>query len=408
VVLVGFVAVLHARLAGGDARHGALLPHRHARNGYDILFFWVARETMLSLALLGKAPYHTVYLHGLIRNEHGEKISKSMPDAWKYDPLYIIEEYGTDALRYTLTTSSSPGNDMNLDPRRLEGARNFANKLWQVTRFILMNVADADLSGLGNLAGLKLELEDRWILSRLHRLTGDVFLLMEDHQYGEAGRRVRDFLWDEFCDWYIEAAKVRLHGAVGDKAAPCAVLLTVLETALRLLHPFMPFVTEAIWQALPPSARSSDALIIAPWPQADTAYLDDAAEAQMALLMELVRGIATCAPSTTWNPASASRRRWRRGGRRRRWNPAATCSRCWPAWTATGWTSWRAQNRWRSRRRWWWATRRRTCRWPGWWTLTRNARVCRRRSMDWKDASPAVGAAGRRLRAESASSRGGR
>ncbi len=259
--------------------------------GYDILFFWVARETMLSLALLGKAPYHTVYLHGLIRNEHGEKISKSMPDAWKYDPLYIIEEYGTDALRYTLTTSSSPGNDMNLDPRRLEGARNFANKLWQVTRFILMNVADADLSGLGNLAGLKLELEDRWILSRLHRLTGDVFLLMEDHQYGEAGRRVRDFLWDEFCDWYIEAAKVRLHGAVGDKAAPCAVLLTVLETALRLLHPFMPFVTEAIWQALPPSARSSDALIIAPWPQADTAYLDDAAEAQMALLMELVRGI---------------------------------------------------------------------------------------------------------------------
>ena len=259
--------------------------------GYDILFFWVARETMLSLELMGCVPYRWVYLHGLIRNEHGQKISKSMPDAWKYDPLYIIEEYGADALRYTLTTSSTPGNDMNLDMRRIEGARNFANKIWQATRFILMNLKDADLSGLQNLTGLNLLLEDRWILSRLHRLTGEAFELMEAHQYGEAGRRVRDFLWDEFCDWYIEAAKVRLYDDAADKTAPLAVLLTVLEQSLRLLHPFMPYVTEALWQALPALAKEGEALIIAPWPLQDPARLDDEAEAQMAVLMELIRGI---------------------------------------------------------------------------------------------------------------------
>jgi len=257
--------------------------------GYDILFFWVARETMLSMALLEQAPYSTVYLHGLIRNERGEKISKSMPDAWKYDPLYIIDEYGTDALRYTLSTSSTPGNDMNLDPRRLEGARNFANKIWQAARFILMNVKDADLSGVESLTGL--ELEDRWILSRVERLTGDVFALMETQQYGEAGRRVRDFLWDEFCDWYIEASKVRLYAEDANKDTPRIVLLTVLERALRLLHPFMPFVTEALWQALPEFVRQGEALIIAPWPMQDAALLDDEAETQMALLMDLIRGI---------------------------------------------------------------------------------------------------------------------
>ena len=266
-------------------------PNDVRETGYDILFFWVARETMLSLALLGKAPYAHVYLHGLIRNERGEKISKSMPDAWKYDPLYIIEEYGTDALRYTLATSSTPGNDMNLDMRRIEGARNFANKLWQAGRFILGNLKDTDLSGLQNLTGLNLLLEDRWILSRLHRLTGEVGELMDTFQYGEAGRRVRDFLWDEFCDWYIEGAKVRLYDDAADKGTPLAVLLTVLEHSLRLLHPFMPYVTEALWQALPAEVRQGNALIVAAWPEADPARLDDAAEAQMAVLMELVRGI---------------------------------------------------------------------------------------------------------------------
>ncbi len=258
--------------------------------GYDILFFWVARETMLSLALMGRVPYATVYLHGLVRNERGEKISKSMPDAWKYDPLYIIEEYGTDALRYTLSTSSTPGNDMNLDTRRLEGARNFANKLWQAARFILMNQANT-FTPLAEIDPQHLTLADRWILSRLNRLTDSVFKLMETQQYGEAGRSIRNFIWDEFCDWYIEASKVRLYDSDGDKTTPRAVLMTVLEQSLRLLHPFMPFVTEAIWQALPEAAKEGEALIIAPWPLPQSAWDDPESETRMALLMELIRGI---------------------------------------------------------------------------------------------------------------------
>ncbi|MCU0521267.1 MAG: valine--tRNA ligase [Anaerolineae bacterium] len=259
--------------------------------GYDILFFWVARETMLSLELMGRAPYRTVYLHGLIRNEHGEKISKSMPDAWKYDPLYIVEEYGSDALRYTLATSSTAGNDMNLDPRRIEGARNFANKIWQATRFILMNLDGAPVQSLEALDRARLTLADRWILSRIQRLTADVTHLMDEYQYGEAGRQVRDFLWDEFCDWYIEAAKARLYGEGADRSTPRAVLVAALEQAVRLLHPFMPFVTEAIWQALPEGSKRGPALIVARWPAADPAWLDPDAEREMAILIDLVQGI---------------------------------------------------------------------------------------------------------------------
>ncbi len=260
--------------------------------GYDILFFWVARETMLSLALTGQVPYPVVYLHGLIRNEKGQKISKSMPDAWRYDPLYIIEEYGTDALRYTLVTSATPGNDINLDQRRLVGARNFANKLWQVGRFILMNLEEGEAAPrLEEVDEAALLLEDRWILSRLHHLTEAVTALIEAYQYGEAGRRIRDFLWDEFCDWYVEATKIRLYDEAADKRTPRAVLLHVFERALRLLHPYMPFVTEALWQALPAEAKEGEALIVARWPQADPARYDEAAEAGMALLMEIVRGI---------------------------------------------------------------------------------------------------------------------
>jgi valyl-tRNA synthetase len=265
-------------------------PNDLRETGYDILFFWVARETMLSLALLGKAPYRNVYLHGLIRNERGEKVSKSMPDASKYDPLYIIEEYGTDALRYTLTTSSTPGNDMNLDPRRWEGARNFANKIWQATRFILMNL-DGPAPSVDELQPQQLTLVDRWILSRLTQLTGETTRLIDGYQYGEAGRQIRDFLWDEFCDWYIEATKVRLYGDAAERAVPRAVLVTVLEQAMRLLHPYMPYVTEVIWQALPETAKQGEALIVAPWPVADTAWKDAVAEAHMATLMELIREI---------------------------------------------------------------------------------------------------------------------
>ena len=260
--------------------------------GYDILFFWVAREMMLGMAMTGQSPYSTVYLHGLVRNEDGQKISKSMENIDEYDPLNIIDKYGTDALRYTLTTSSTPGLDMNLDPRRLEGARNFANKIWQAARFVLMNAADEDPEGfLETLGSGSLELPDRWILSRLNRLVKKVDRLFESHQYGEAGRQINDFLWSEYCDWYIEASKVRLYDDHADKTVPLAILLHVLEASLRLLHPFMPYVTEAIWQALPDKVKDGEALIVARWPQVDETRVDDEAEEDFDVLMELVRGI---------------------------------------------------------------------------------------------------------------------
>ena len=267
--------------------------------GYDILFFWVAREMMLGAAMTGQTPFATVYLHGLVRNEEGRKISKSMENIDEYDPLNIIEKYGSDALRYTLLTSSTPGLDMNLDPRRLEGARNFTNKIWQAARFVLTNVSDSD--GAGFDLNLKpeawdLQLPDRWILSRLNHLILSVDRLFETYQYGEAGRQIHDFLWGEYCDWYIEASKVRLYDEAADKAIPQAILLRVLETSLRLLHPFMPFVTEAIWQALPTSPgwggqEGGETLMLVRWPEPDADLLDEDAEARMDLAVSLIRSI---------------------------------------------------------------------------------------------------------------------
>jgi len=224
--------------------------------GYDILFFWVAREMMMGIELTGQTPYATVYLHGLVR-------------------LNVIEKYGSDALRYTLLTSSTPGLDMNLNLRRLEGARNFANKIWQAARFVLSNQGDGPVPLP---PASRLLLPDRWILSRLNHLVQNATHLFDSYQYGEAGRQIHDFLWGEYCDWYIEASKVRLYDETADKSVPRAVLLHVMETSLRLLHPFMPFVTEAIWQALPGETRGGEALMMARWPQPDTAFLDEEAE----------------------------------------------------------------------------------------------------------------------------------
>jgi valyl-tRNA synthetase len=265
--------------------------------GYDILFFWVAREMMLGVEMTGQAPYEIVYLHGLVRNEHGRKISKSMENIDEYDPLNIIDRIGADALRYTLLTSSTPGSDMNLDPRRLEGARNFANKIWNAARFVVTNLEGATPGG----PFTDLALADRWIISRLNRLIADVTELFETYQYGEAGRRINDFLWSEYCDWYIEACKNRLYGqeapeALAARATAQATLVKVLEQSLRLLHPFMPFVTEEIWQHLRDawpggSASWAESLMICRWPLADEDQLDTAAESDMSLLVDLIRQI---------------------------------------------------------------------------------------------------------------------
>jgi valyl-tRNA synthetase len=275
---------------------------------YEILFFWVAREMMLGIELTGQTPYALVYLHGLVRTGEGKKVSKSMEDIDEYDPLDIIERYGCDALRYTQLTSSTPGVDMSLDPRRLEGARNFTNKIWQAARFVLSNL-EGETPNLESRVS-NLQLPDHWILSRLNHLVESVNKLFDSYQYGEAGRQIYEFLWSEYCDWYIEACKVRLYDEAANKDTPRALLLHVLETALRLLHPFMPFVTEAIWQALPTlplspplagerkggaiplaeGAEGGHSLMLARWPEVNEAFLDDKAESQMALMIELVRG----------------------------------------------------------------------------------------------------------------------
>jgi len=271
-------------------------PNDMRETAYDILFFWVAREMMLGIEMTGKSPYRVVYLHGLIRNEQGKKISKSMENIDEYDPLVLIDHIGADALRYALLTSSSPGTDMNLDPRRLEGARNFANKIWNAARFVVTNLDGAIDHG----PFTELALPDRWIVSRMNHLIAEVNQLFDSYQYGEAGRRINDFLWSEFCDWYIEACKIRLYGedtpeALAARSTAQATLVMTLEKALRLLHPYMPFVTEQIWQHLkaawPAGSQWADSLMITSWPETDDALLDDSAEGDMALLMDLIRQI---------------------------------------------------------------------------------------------------------------------
>lgn len=251
--------------------------------GYDILFFWTARMIMQGLEMTGDVPFRTVYLHGLIRAEDGQKMSKSKGNV--VDPLDVMDHYGADALRFTLLTGSTPGNDMKLSTTRLEASRNFANKVWNAARFVLSHASG--IAPVRNIRSADLTLPDRWILSRQHRLTEEVTRLINDWQFGEAGRRIYEFLWGEYCDWYIEISKISLYGKnEAAKALTCQVLVYVLERTLRLLHPFMPFITEELWQHLP---HEGEALIIAPWPEAGP--LDEVAEEEMGLVTEIIRAI---------------------------------------------------------------------------------------------------------------------
>ncbi|MEW6578082.1 MAG: valine--tRNA ligase [Chloroflexota bacterium] len=265
--------------------------------GYDILFFWVARMIMMGLWFTGDIPFHTVYLHGLVRDEHGRKMSKSYGNV--LDPLDIVAKYGTDALRFTLLTGSSPGNDMNLAESRIEYHRNFGNKLWQMSRFVWSNldgyVPRPELQRAG------LDLASRWILSRLTGLVSNVQRLFDTYQYGEAGRQVLDFLWSEFADWYVEISKNALYGEdAARREQTLDVLVYVLNTGLRLLHPYMPYITEEIWGYLP---TGEGPLILAEWPAANPALLDAEAEGQFAILMDLVRGIRNARAEYKVEPA---------------------------------------------------------------------------------------------------------
>jgi len=257
--------------------------------GYDILFFWVARMIMMGLEDTGGIPFHTVYLHGLVRDEKGEKMSKLRGNV--LNPLDTLKQYGTDALRFALTGEISPGNDIKLTNARLEAGRNFANKLWNATRFVVGSIKqeEADI----RIQQDKLFLEDRWILSRLSRTTSTVTKLMQNFQFGEAQRQIHDFLWGEFCDWYVELAKIRLRS--GEKPSPIPVLVRVLEASLRLLHPYMPFVTEELWQnlrqRLPSKWLKTESIMVANYPKAEAKAIDPEAERVMESIIEIIHSI---------------------------------------------------------------------------------------------------------------------
>ena len=260
--------------------------------GYDILFFWVARMIMMGIEDTGDMPFRVVYLHGLIRDEKGEKMSKMKGNV--LNPLTAIDQYGCDALRFALTTGTAPGNDLNMGEHRLEAGRNFANKIWNAGRFVLTSLEKEPVTrqSLEKVAKNKLkETEDRWIISRLNGLIKEVDKLMLNFQFGEAESDIHDFLWGEFCDWYIEICKQRL----GKENSPMPVLAYVLETSLRLLHPFMPFITEELWQdlkeRLPQGILVSPALIIAPYPKANEKLIDPDSERTMAAVMDIVRSL---------------------------------------------------------------------------------------------------------------------
>jgi len=253
--------------------------------GRDIIFFWVARMIFMALEFMKEEPFREVLIHGLVLDSQGRKMSKSLGNG--IDPLEVIEEYGADTLRFMLITSITPGNDMRFHWERVENCRNFANKIWNASRFALMNLADFQPEGIEE-GQLAYSLADRWILSRLQRTIARVTEELEQYQLGEAATILYDFIWGELCDWYIEMIKPRLYGkeeGIGRRTSQY-VLWQVLETTLRLLHPFMPFITEEIWQHLPHGGPS---ICVAPWPEAGD--IDPAVEEEMARIMAVIRGV---------------------------------------------------------------------------------------------------------------------
>lgn len=254
--------------------------------GYDILFFWVARMVFMGVAFTEQMPFQDVVLHGLIRASDGRKMSKSLGNG--VDPLELIGQYGADALRFMLATSASPGNDMRFNYEKVESARNFINKIWNASRFVLMNLP-ADFKPIKQLGELHLGVADKWIVHQLHDTIGRTSGHLERYDFGEAGRAIYDFAWDDFCDWYIEFSKLSLYGEnAAEKETTMHVLVYVLDAVLRLLHPLIPFVTERIWQSLP---IEGEALIIADWPVAQSWMQNEGALRKMSIVMDTIRAV---------------------------------------------------------------------------------------------------------------------
>lgn len=263
--------------------------------GYDIIFFWVARMLIMGMEFMKEIPFEKVFIHGLVRDSQGRKMSKSLGNG--IDPLEVIEKYGADTLRFMLITGNTPGNDMRFYWERVEGTRNFANKIWNASRFALMNMEgydkDAELAPY--------TLADKWILSRLQDTVKAVTGLLERFELGEAGRAIYDFIWSEVCDWYIEIAKPRLYNkeAAAERATAQHVLATVLVSAMKLLHPYMPFITEEIYQCLPHEAES---IMISKWPVADENLIDPEAERGMNAIMDSIKAIRNMRAEVNANP----------------------------------------------------------------------------------------------------------
>ncbi|MSQ47802.1 MAG: valine--tRNA ligase [Deltaproteobacteria bacterium] len=285
----------------------AFYPTSTLVTGFDIIFFWVARMMMLGLKFMGEVPFRHIYIHALVRDERGQKMSKSKGNV--IDPLEVMAAYGTDALRFTLTAQSAMGRDIRLSADRITGYRNFANKVWNAARFVLMQGTGDRGRGMGEqeseskvessadvsqVSGLKsqvsTDLADRWILSRLNRTITDVRQALDDYRFNEVAALLYQFIWHEFCDWYLELSKISLDSDEQVRERTRAVLETVLDTALRLLHPVMPFMTEEIWHALHPD-READSIMVQPYPTVDVTLIDHEVERRMNVVMEVIRAV---------------------------------------------------------------------------------------------------------------------
>jgi valyl-tRNA synthetase len=277
-------------------------PTSYMETGYDILFFWVARMIMSGLEYTGQIPFHTVYLHGLVRDEQGQKISKTKGNV--IDPLILMDEFGTDALRFNILVGSTPGNDTNVGPKKVEANRNFVNKIWNAGRFVI-NAIDSLDDGLKTVDGqsstVNWTLADSWIWAKLEQLVRDVERQFQNFQYGQAGQQIYDFIWSDFADWYVEVAKEQLKNDA-TKAQTVDTLARVFDISLRLLHPFIPFVTEEVWGHLHSALRESpaaglvkdwtSALIVAKWPEPRPLEgWEEVKIADFELIQEIVRSI---------------------------------------------------------------------------------------------------------------------
>lgn len=254
----------------------------------DIIFFWVARMIMQGIHFAGEIPFSDVYIHALVRDEYGRKMSKSRGNV--IDPIDVVDEFGTDALRFTLSSMATPGRDIYLSRERIEGYRNFANKLWNASRFVLMNLEGYEPVEIQK---ADLNLADRWILSRMNSVTSQVDEAVKAYNFAEASRVIYDFFWSDFADWYIELSKPRLYGkddqqSSRERLIAQNLLVKIMDHTLRLLHPFMPFITEEIWQKLPTAGES---IVVAAWPKVDSTYLDAAAEADMGLIQSVTSSV---------------------------------------------------------------------------------------------------------------------